>query len=106
MATLATDSVNNAGMMSKCDQSVYTLTEAGLDKEMDVNVKAPLFLSRLAIPHLKETKGCIVNVSSIYSKEITNDCIGYHMTKAATDMMTKVLAKELVTYGVRVNSIK
>ena len=37
------------------------------DQIMDINIRAPFKLTQLAIPHLRKTKGNIVNISSLTS---------------------------------------
>lgn len=57
----------------------------------------------MAIPWLKETRGCIVNISAapIPRPRQTIWCV----TKSCLDMMTKCSALELASFGVRVNSV-
>ncbi|XP_069137923.1 uncharacterized oxidoreductase MexAM1_META1p0182-like [Argopecten irradians] len=76
------------------------------DALMDLNVKAQLYMTQLAVPHLKATKGNVVNLSSIASEEAISVCGVYGMTKAAMSMFTKTLALELARYGVRVNEVR
>jgi dehydrogenase/reductase SDR family member 4 len=76
------------------------------DKIMDVNVKAPFYLSKLVQPYmLKNGGGNIINISSVAG--LTPD-IGlglYSVSKASLNMLTKVLAKEWGSVNIRVNSI-
>ncbi|CAH2092966.1 unnamed protein product [Euphydryas editha] len=94
--------VNNAGM----------LLMAGLmdnisnyDRISATNVRGPYFLTQLAVPYLIETKGNIVNVSSVVSSVPIPNMMPYCMSKAALDMLTKCAAMELASKGVRVNSV-
>ncbi len=76
------------------------------DKIMDVNVKAPFYLSKLVQPYmLKNGGGNIINISSIAG--LTPDLgLGlYSVSKASLNMLTKVLAKEWGVDNIRVNSI-
>ncbi|XP_067661755.1 uncharacterized oxidoreductase MexAM1_META1p0182-like [Haliotis asinina] len=95
--------VNNAGVFQVsplCD-----VTEEHYDSIFNINLKAQVLLTKLAIPHLIETKGNIVNISSTGSSK-PGDIEGvYSMSKIALDMYTKVLALELGPKGVRVNSV-
>ena len=72
---------------------------------MDINVRSLVGIAQLCIPHLKKTKGSIVNVSSVNGiRSFAN--VGYYcMSKAAVDMFTKCLALELAEDGVRVNAV-
>jgi dehydrogenase/reductase SDR family member 4 len=97
--------VNNAatnpvyGPVANCEEWAF-------DKIMNVNVKAPFELGKLALPIMKHRGGgSIINISSVAG--ITPDPgLGiYSVSKAALNMLTKVTAKEWGADGVRVNSI-
>ncbi|RWS03994.1 tropinone reductase 2-like protein [Dinothrombium tinctorium] len=77
----------------------------GYELLMRVNTRAPLLLSRMALPYLIESKGCIINVSSVSAIRVIPSIMAYSMSKAALDMMTKHLAAEFGPKGVRVNSV-
>nr|XP_039248597.1 17-beta-hydroxysteroid dehydrogenase 14-like [Styela clava] len=68
-------------------------------------LRAPVFLSKYALPHLKKTKGCIVNVSSVAAMMSSPNGVPYKMFKGALDHFTKGFASECSLFGVRVNSI-
>jgi len=55
--------------------------------------------------YLEMTKGCIINVSSTMGHRPTAGAIGYSMTKAGLEMLTKCCALELAPIGVRVNAV-
>lgn len=97
--------VNNAatnpvyGPSLECDSLAF-------DKIMGINVRTPFEFAKIAHPVLKSRGGgSIINVSSIAG--ITPDPgLGmYSVSKAALNMLTKVLAKEWGSDGIRVNSI-
>lgn len=71
---------------------------------IDVNLKAPLFLSQAAIPYLKKNKGCIINISDIHASLPLKGYPIYSIAKAGLNMLTKSLAKELGP-DIRVNAI-
>ncbi len=74
--------VNNAGIME--DVSVEDEKDDALDRMWAVNVKAPLSMTRTALPHLRRCgAGRIINVSSIAGKAVYGSGIGYSMTKFA-----------------------
>lgn len=56
--------VNNAGVSSQ-PSKIETASMSNFDYVMNINVRTVYLLTQLAIPHLKKTKGNIVNVSSI-----------------------------------------
>lgn len=55
--------VNNAAANSRGE--LETLDPQGIATVIDTNLKAPLLLTRLALPHLRASKGVVVNVASI-----------------------------------------
>lgn len=97
--------VNNAatnpvyGPSLECDGDAF-------DKIMGINVKSPFEFAKMVQPIMKSRGGGnILNISSIAG--ITPDAgLGmYSVSKAAMNMLTKVLAKEWGNDGIRVNSI-
>lgn len=94
--------INNAGIstLRSFDDEMEEF-----DKIMATNLRAPFYISRLAMPHLAKTKGNIINVSSILSTKANSAMASYCMSKAALDMMTKCLALKCSKDGIRVNSI-
>jgi short-subunit dehydrogenase len=55
--------VNNAAANARGD--LVTLDPAAIETVLDTNLKAPMLLTRFALPHLKKTRGVVVNVASI-----------------------------------------
>jgi pteridine reductase len=68
------------------------------------NAKAPFFLSQAAAPHLRLSRGAIVNLIDIYAERPLAQHTVYCMAKAALAMLTLSLAKELGP-EVRVNGV-
>jgi NADP-dependent 3-hydroxy acid dehydrogenase YdfG len=74
--------VNNAGIAE--DVSVEDENDDALDRMWGVNVKAPLSMTRTALPHLRRSgAGRVINVSSLAGKAVYGSGIGYSMTKFA-----------------------
>lgn len=72
----------------------------------NVNLHAPLLLSRrLLRGMLSRQSGCILNVSSMFGETGGSCEVDYSVTKAALIGLTKALAKEVGTAGVRVNCV-
>ena len=80
------------------------LKEEYWDRVMGVNVKGLFFVSRAASPHLKKTRGSIVNITSIAGITGKGSSIAYAASKAAAISVTKSLAGVLAP-EVRVNSV-
>jgi NAD(P)-dependent dehydrogenase (short-subunit alcohol dehydrogenase family) len=55
--------------------------------------------------YLEMSKGCIVNVSCHYGSRPNAGTIGYCMTKAGLEMLTKSSSLELAPLGIRVNAV-
>ncbi len=77
-----------------------------LHEMIAVNIEAPIILSRLLLRTLKETKGTILNISSVTAKQTANThgC-AYGATKAALSSFATSLYEEYRKYGVRVITI-
>jgi len=96
--------VNNAGWTTRVDHGdLDALTNEILFRTIDVNIYGTWFLSRAAMPHLTETSGSIVNVTSIAGLRPVGSSIAYGMSKAALNMLTIDLAKNCAP--VRVNAV-
>lgn len=83
------------------------VTPEEFDLSFNVNVKAVLHVSQLVARGMKTrgTGGSIVNISSQASQCALRDHTVYCSTKAALDMLTKMMALELGPYQIRVNSV-
>lgn len=95
--------INNAGIIYA--GGVECLSFEDWNKMFSVNVFAIFSCVKILLPLLKQgNESSIVNISSISSK-ITGSSIAYSSCKAAVDMMTKSMTKELAAYKIRVNSV-
>ncbi len=74
------------------------------DQIMNVNVKGLFSVCRAAAPHLKQTRGSIVNITSVGGITGMGSSIAYAASKAAAISVTKSLARVLAP-EVRVNSV-
>lgn len=97
--------VNNAvanpyyGPIVGCDEQAF-------DKTMEVNLKAPFALSKLAYPIMKQRGGgSIINISSVEGISPHEGMGIYSVSKASLNMLTKACAKEWGADNIRVNSI-
>jgi NAD(P)-dependent dehydrogenase (short-subunit alcohol dehydrogenase family) len=96
--------VNNVGM------NILTpfIMEADIalwEKILDSNLKSAFMCARQAFPLLREQGGVIVNISSIAGHRAAPGMGIYGIAKAGLNMLTKVLAKELASFNIRVNAI-
>lgn len=83
---------------------VGSITESQWDDLVGSNVKAPLFLSQAAVPHLTMSKGSIINIVDIHAQRPLRNHAVYGLSKAAVAMLTRSLAKDLAP-GIRVNGV-
>ena len=96
--------VNNAGWTTRVDHADHeAMTNEILFKTIEVNVYGTWWMSKAAMPHLKDTVGCIVNVTSIAGLRPVGSSLAYGMAKAALNSLTEDMAKY---HGpVRVNAV-
>ena len=95
--------VNAAGHISS--GTIENTELADWDAMMDVNLRAPFRLMQLCTPHLIETKGNIVNISSVTGLRSFPGVLAYCVSKAGLDQLTRCAALELAAKGVRVNAV-
>ena len=95
--------VNNAGVAD-----FGNIEETNFDRWSEVmktNLDGVFLCSQKAIPHLKKTKGNIVNIASISGLRASTLRVAYGTSKAAVIQLTKQQAAELGEYGIRVNCV-
>ncbi len=96
--------VCNAGI---CDYGLMSqMTEGRWDRLFDVNVKSIYHCVNAATPYfLKNQRGCVITVSSMWGQVGASCEAAYSATKGAVIALTKALAQELGPSGIRVNCI-
>ena len=92
--------INNAGismrsMFEDCDMSV-------IKQVMDINFYGTVYATKFALPHIKETKGSIVGISSIAGYRGLPVRTGYSASKFAMNGFLEALRTELLHTGVHV----
>uniref|UniRef100_H2Z510 Uncharacterized protein n=1 Tax=Ciona savignyi TaxID=51511 RepID=H2Z510_CIOSA len=96
--------VNNAGIITFAGIDQYTSED--FDKVFSINVKAPIYLTKIAKPHLIKTKGNIINMCSAAHDLYSNpQALIYSMSKASVVNFTKNTAAALAKDGIRCNGI-
>jgi len=95
--------VNNAGMSSSTP--IIDYTEEEYDKISNLNIKSVFTVSKVAVPYLEETKGVIINTSSMVSIYGQPSGVMYPASKFAVNGITKSLSRELAPKGIRVNAV-
>lgn len=96
--------VNNAGMSA--DKPIENTPPEEIDKVIDLNLRAVLYLTKAVVPAMKQQKsGVILNTSSMVSIYGQPAGVAYPATKFAINGLTKSLARELAPAGIRVNAV-
>ncbi|MFW9975080.1 MAG: SDR family NAD(P)-dependent oxidoreductase [Candidatus Thorarchaeota archaeon] len=95
--------VNNAGIVLPGPVDEMSLED--WDRTMAVNVRGVYLLSKYAIPHLRKTKGVIVNTSSVLALKGVKNRAAYSASKGAVVSLTKAMAADYMEDGIRVNCI-
>ena len=81
------------------------MTAAEFEKTLAVNLSAPFHLIQAAIPHLLQTEGAVVNVTSCAAFTAQAYMAAYCATKAGLTHMTKALAMEFMHKKIRFNAV-
>jgi len=95
--------VNAAGIIKNGNIEDTTLDE--WDKMLNINLRCVFYLMQKCVPHLVESKGNIVNVSSVTGPRAFPNVLAYCVSKAGVDQLTRCAALELASKGVRVNAV-
>lgn len=97
--------INNAGTGGPI-APIVKVAEEDWDKTFQINLKSMFLFCKCVVPiMMKNGKGSIVNVASIAGKEANENTAPYSASKAGVICFSRVLAKEVVKDGIRVNSI-
>ena len=95
--------VNNAGVYAIAP--LEEVTEDFFHKQFNLNVLGLLLTTKEAVKHMGPEGGSVINIGSIASSLRPANSTVYAATKAGVDAITGVLAKELGSRKIRVNSI-
>jgi NAD(P)-dependent dehydrogenase (short-subunit alcohol dehydrogenase family) len=95
--------INAAGIIA--NGSIETTELNYWDKMMHINLRSVFYLTQKCVPHLVETKGNIVNVSSVTGTRAFPNVLAYCVSKAGIDQLTRCAALELAPKNVRVNAV-
>ncbi|MFD8511957.1 SDR family NAD(P)-dependent oxidoreductase [Streptomyces antimycoticus] len=80
-------------------------TDRAITDLFGLDVVAPSLLAREALPHLRRSRGSIVNISSTYGHRPLPGGAHYAASKAALEQLTRSWAVELAADGIRVNAL-
>ncbi len=94
--------VNNAG--GAMPNQIPTTNRRRFNEAFDFNVTSAFAFTRFCLPHLKESKGCVINIGSAVGRIVQPNFSVYGSVKAALAHMTRLMASDLAP-EVRVNGI-
>ena len=95
--------VNNAAI--QVNKTIEDTSFEEWNAQMSVNVGGVFLCSKFFLPHLRITRGNIVNMSSVNGYFVEPSCAGYCATKAAIIGLTKAMAIDHGHEGIRTNCI-
>ena len=95
--------VNNAAFQMT-HESIEELTAEEWDKTFKTNISAMFYLSRAALPRMKEG-GVIINTTSVQAYQPNPGLLAYASTKGAIVTFTKALSQMAIKQGIRVNAV-
>lgn len=95
--------VNNAGMMQEA--GIEEMGFAEWQRNLAVNLTAPFLMIKAALPHLRKTRGSIVNTGSIEGLGSNPRHAAYCATKAGLHGLTRAVAIDHGHEGIRCNAV-
>ena len=95
--------INNAGY--HISKNVENTSEQEWDYIINTNLRSVFLCSKYAIPHLRKTRGTIINMSSMVGLVGQRNAGAYSATKGGIVAMTKGMALDFAKDGIRVNCI-
>ena len=95
--------VNNAGY--HISKNIEETSEEEWELIINTNLRSTFLCSKYAIPYLRKTKGCIINISSMVGLVGQSNAGAYSATKGGQIAMSKGMALDFAPDGIRVNTI-
>jgi len=95
--------VNAAGHISS--GTIEDTPSKAWDAMLNINLRAVFLLMQEALPTIIQSRGNIVNVSSVTGLRAFPGVLAYCVSKAGIDQLTRCAALELAAKGVRVNAV-
>ncbi len=95
--------VNNAGIFEAANAE--DTTDENWQQTIATNLTAPFYLSRAAVPHLRASRGVILNIASDWGLVGGKRAVAYCASKGGIVLMSKAMAMDHAHEGIRVNAI-
>ncbi len=96
--------INNAAVIPPMS-AVHDTTTEDLDQILSVNIRAPFLCSKYAYPYLKQSKGTIINISSMSGVTGESNHAAYSASKGGLNALTKAMAIDYGKEGIRCNAV-
>jgi 3-oxoacyl-[acyl-carrier protein] reductase len=99
--------VNNAAHYKDEDETILSITAAGVDRTLCVSIRAAILLiQEFVLRHRRRgaTCGRVINLSTDAAQSFAGQ-ITYGASKAAVEVLTRSLAKEIGPYGIAINAV-
>ena len=95
--------VNNAGIYlpSRAEDT----SDDAWQQTLAVNLSTPFYLARAALPHLRGSRGAIVNIASNWGLHAGPNAVAYCASKGGLVLLTKALAVDHAAEGIRINAV-
>jgi NAD(P)-dependent dehydrogenase (short-subunit alcohol dehydrogenase family) len=95
--------VNNAGIWHAANAE--QTTNDIWSQTLAINLTVPFLLSRAAMPHLRQSKGVILNIASDWGLVGARNAVAYCASKGGLVLMSKAMTMDHAAEGVRINAI-
>lgn len=97
--------INNAGI-SLHEGNIKRVTIEGFENQLNINLKAPYFLSQAFIKHCEEVGNYNASILFVSSERgLYCDDMPYGLIKASINSLTRGLSRRLIKEGIRVNAV-